>query len=479
VDQGSYSTKIGLAGSTRPKFIERSVYVSTEDMGQLNGNEAIRKLSEKTSNTKKNTKPKPQFYELVIPAKKPLPNSRLAYHRRSNSSNNSNINRSIRLTVSSGDDTTTSDDTTNTAPDIEADADANEDNTQNANETINTESENNGIDISNSNNNNNNRKGQKNAPLINYLESLIFNKNRELIGDEIPSVLLSDQLLTSKHWHSYQSEILFEEFQVPSICFEIAGVLGLYSTGRLTGMCLDLGHSHTSIIPIAGGYQIGNACQKLNYMGGRAIDHYFQHLLRKSGITLHTAAEKETISQIKHEFCELNINRYQTIREENEVLRRYELPDEKPLQIGSARYRAPEVLFRPELLGLQECGLGQAIVNSMNACHLQVREKLMTNLVIIGGTSLIQGLPQRLLKEIGNHDFNKYDHRVSVYNADPKHRTKYKAKRSRFQVRAPANREFSTFIGGSVLASMAEFPELLVTREMYNEHGDNIFMRRV
>lgn len=45
----------------------------------------------------------------------------------------------------------------------------------------------------------------------------------------------------------------------------------------------------------------------------------------------------------------------------------YQLPDGSTLEVGPARFRAPELLFRPDLLGDESRGIHQV---GGTACHL-------------------------------------------------------------------------------------------------------------
>jgi len=58
-------------------------------------------------------------------------------------------------------------------------------------------------------------------------------------------------------------------------------------------------------------------------------------------------------------------------------------------KIGPARFRAPEVLFHPDLIG-EECeGLHEALVYSIQKSDLDVRKKLYQSIVLAGGSTLL------------------------------------------------------------------------------------------
>lgn len=62
-----------------------------------------------------------------------------------------------------------------------------------------------------------------------------------------------------------------------------------------------------------------------------------------------------------------------------------------PLQIGPARFRAPELLFRPDLIG-EECeGLHEVLVFAIQKSDMDLRRTLFSNIVLSGGSTLFKG----------------------------------------------------------------------------------------
>ena len=190
-----------------------------------------------------------------------------------------------------------------------------------------------------------------NLEICDFLQSIIikniFNGNDEEKGklSNYP-LLLTDHINNNKKYRTILSEILFEKLKIPSLYFEIGGVLGLYGTGRQDGLMIDMGYSQTSIIPIVSGYCMDHAARKINF-GGKQFDQYFNNLLRKSGITLHTNYQLEIVRQIKEEIAQCQLETaYEKLKDDEEHhCAKYEMPDGTILQIGNARYRSSEVFI--------------------------------------------------------------------------------------------------------------------------------------
>jgi centractin len=140
----------------------------------------------------------------------------------------------------------------------------------------------------------------------------------------------------------------------------------------------------------------------------------------------------------------------------------YTLPDGSSLDIGPARFRAPEVLFRPDLIGEEYEGLHevscavelallplQVLVYSIQKSDMDLRKVLFQNIVLSGGSTLFKGFGDRLLSEV----------------------KKLAPKDIKIRISAPQERLYSTWIGGSILASLDTFKKMWVSKREYDEEG--------
>lgn len=69
-------------------------------------------------------------------------------------------------------------------------------------------------------------------------------------------------------------------------------------------------------------------------------------------------------------------------------------------QVGQARFRAPEVLFRPDLIGEESVGIHEALICAIHKSDMDLRKQLYQNIVISGGSTLFKGFGDRLLSEV-------------------------------------------------------------------------------
>ena len=63
----------------------------------------------------------------------------------------------------------------------------------------------------------------------------------------------------------------------------------------------------------------------------------------------------------------------------------------RSLQVGQARFRAPELLFRPDLIG-EECeGIHEVLAFAIQKSDMDLRRTLFSNIVLSGGSTLFKG----------------------------------------------------------------------------------------
>lgn len=83
-------------------------------------------------------------------------------------------------------------------------------------------------------------------------------------------------------------------------------------------------------------------------------------------------------------------------------------------QIGPARFRAPEVLFRPDLIGDESEGIHEVLMYSIQKSDMDLRKMLYQNIVLSGGSTLFKGFGDRLLSEIKKHVAKDMKIRVNI-----------------------------------------------------------------
>lgn len=60
-------------------------------------------------------------------------------------------------------------------------------------------------------------------------------------------------------------------------------------------------------------------------------------------------------------------------------------------QVGPARFRAPELLFQPDLVGDESEGLHEVLAFAIHKSDMDLRRTLFSNIVLSGGSTLFKG----------------------------------------------------------------------------------------
>ncbi|KVI11263.1 hypothetical protein Ccrd_010329, partial [Cynara cardunculus var. scolymus] len=210
-------------------------------------------------------------------------------------------------------------------------------------------------------------------------------------------------------------------------------------------------------------------------------------------------------SDIKECVCRAPDTPYDDISYSNIPMTAYELPDGQTIEIGSDRFKTPDILFNPSLVkatltmnvdvpyvrnnlldtirspvlelihqravhtipGMEGSldiassarGLPQMVIESINKCDVDIRRELFSSILLAGGTASMQQLKERLEKDLLEES----------------------PQAARVKVLASGNsteRRFSVWIGGSILASLGSFQQMWFSKSEYEEHGSSYIQRK-
>ncbi|KAJ5067390.1 actin [Anaeramoeba ignava] len=283
--------------------------------------------------------------------------------------------------------------------------------------------------------------------------------NELKVAPEEHPVLLTESILNPKRNREKMTEIMFETFKLPAFYVAITGILSVYSSGRNTAMNIEMGDGVCFTFPVIEGYTLPHTITKINLAGRDLTDYLIQNLTRR-GYFFENSSQREIVKDIKEKLCYIAYDFEQEIQNANEfqssIQKPYELPDGNIITIGNERFTIPEALFNPSLIGKDHKGIHQVLFDSINKCDLEMRKDFYSNILISGGSSMFQGIQDRIEKEV----------------------SKLAPKNMKIKIIAPPERKYSVWIGGSILASLSTFQQMWILKKEFDEFGSSIVHKK-
>ena len=261
--------------------------------------------------------------------------------------------------------------------------------------------------------------------------------------------------------------LFIEELGFRALAMVNSSSLSLYSTGRTSGLVVQCGEMRTYTVPIFEGFPLYHALSK-NKLGGNDLTEIYRKGILEANLNvreedIHTLRNiKERTSSVPFIYpCDyyLDENFQDIILEE---IRLYKLPDDTIIDIPRrCRLLASEMLFNPKVVDREDLGLRDLIVHSVRKSEIvndNLKETLVNNIILSGGTTMIHGFSERIRKELsGYKDENEWSLEFKPI------------------IVADNNRYISKWIGMSMIASMSAFDKLFIKKSEYQELGEERF----
>ena len=277
---------------------------------------------------------------------------------------------------------------------------------------------------------------------------LLYNQ-MEVVPEEM-SVLITETPLSSKENRAKVAEMLFEKFDVEKYHMANSSMLGLFSYGKTSGIVVDSGFNVTSTVPIYEGFPLQYASKKIN-LGGEDISlNLLESLKEKLEPSYKLIKGRLLADDIKEHKGYISMDNEEK-EEEKQEESPYKLPDGKELKLGNEVFKTCDILFNPPEDSKDLMSVSKMVTEALACCDDDVRTDINESICLIGGTTLMKNFPEKLKNELSdNKDFGNFNLSFSP------------------------ERQFSSWVGGSIFSSLDNFHYMWVTKDEYDEKGKTL-----
>ena len=315
-------------------------------------------------------------------------------------------------------------------------------------------------------------------------------------------ILFSEASYVTRQEREAAVQHLFESTSTPAIFSVKSAVLAAFASAKATAIVVDCGGGGTTVTAVHDGYCLTQSIMR-SPLGGDMMTSCMGRALEKENVKVrpiyefkkklatadqgHGATVGDTEFQVidldfpkttesYRRYCVSNIVRdckesilrvsevaYDEGLNANVPTMSYELPDGHVVEIGPERFRIPESMYDPSLLSKYDVGEGKIdvpslkglhsmVIESISKCDPDVRKDLFASVLLSGGNSVLPNMKERLEKEL-----------IAVGPQNSKIKV--------LAQQAQLERRFSSWIGGSILASLGSFQQMWLSKAEYEEHG--------
>ncbi|XP_074659955.1 actin-like protein 6B [Tubulanus polymorphus] len=313
---------------------------------------------------------------------------------------------------------------------------------------------------------------------------------------QLHPVLMSEPAWNAKQRREKLTEVMFEKYNIPAFFLCKNAVLSAFANGRSSGLVIDSGATHTTAVPVYDGYVLAHAIVKSPLAGdfiSMECKKYIVDELKTEVVPTYQIASKEQVGEnepanwkkkekipevtksfhnfkVKEVLQDYAASVLQVLDEpyEQETVEQmpgihYEFPNGYHNEFTTERFRIPEGLFDPSMIkdvqGNSMLGIGHVVTTSVGMCDIDIRPSLYSSVIVTGGNSLINGFTERLNRDLSS-------------KTPPSMRLKLISPSS------SAERRFSSWIGGSILASLGSFQQMWISKQEYEESGKSVVDRK-
>ncbi|CAA6670780.1 unnamed protein product [Spirodela intermedia] len=191
--------------------------------------------------------------------------------------------------------------------------------------------------------------------------------------------------------------VLFD-MNVPAVCAIDQSVLGLYAARRTSGIVVNIGFNVTSVVPIRCGKVMREVGVEVVGLGALKLTGFLREQMQQRNMNFESLY---TVRTLKEKLCYVAADYHAELSKVTQAS--CEISGEGWFTLSKERFKTGEILFQPQIGGIHAMGLHSAVSLCMHHCAdsgIFSDDGWFKTVVLVGGTSCLPGLPERLEKEL-------------------------------------------------------------------------------
>lgn len=272
---------------------------------------------------------------------------------------------------------------------------------------------------------------------------LLYNEMK-VVPEEV-SVLITESPLASKEKRAKLAELLFETFNVQKIHIANSSMLGLFAYGKTSGLVVDSGFNITTSVPVYEGFPLQHASIKMNIGGEDLSIKLLEMIQGKLDNSYKLLKGRILADDIKEKLGFVSLGGEDEDKEES-----YLLPDGKEIKLKSELFECSIDLFNPpedkDIFNTRDI-----VITSLQKCDDNILDDVKESICLIGGNTLLKNYPEKLKTELSDS-----------------------GECGNFAMSFAPERQFSSWIGGSIISSLNNFQYMWVSKEEFDNNGKTL-----
>lgn len=213
-------------------------------------------------------------------------------------------------------------------------------------------------------------------------------------------ILIAYPPVMSRNMVEHIAEILFEEISVPSVLACSHPYLIKQEISEETSLIVESGGEVSTVTPVIEGRELLALSDSIP-IAGEDVTKRLSNLLKLKGHSFDSPGEMKMVREMKEDLCYFTLDiEKEEKKSSKRIGKTYTLPDGRDIEISKERFKSPEVIYQPRKVGRRVSPLHEKIYEVIQNCSMTQRPRLIQNIVLSGGNTLIPRFKERLQKEL-------------------------------------------------------------------------------